>query len=54
VPPADGNSSYTPFQVSILYQVSATTPVRLTVRQESEGRIAGTVALWSMLLTLRP
>jgi len=54
IAPPEGDFSHTPFQIGILYQVNATTPVRLTLRQESDGRIPGTIALWSMTLTLEP
>jgi hypothetical protein len=54
VPPPSGDLSHTPFQVDIPYSVGITTPVRLTLRQESAGRIPGTVSLSSMLLVLEP
>lgn len=54
IPPPAGDLSHTPYQVGIPYKVGQSTPVRLTIRQESDGRIAGTVALWSMKLVLEP
>jgi hypothetical protein len=54
VPPPQGDLSHTPFQVGIPYEVQGSTPVRLVIRQESVNRIPGTVALWSMLLTVAP
>ncbi len=54
VPAPTGDLSHTPFEVFIPYKVSAATPVRLVIRQESTGRIPGTVALSSMTLTLEP
>ncbi len=54
VPDPTGDLSHTPFQVGIPYDVKETTNVRLTIRQESAGRIPGTVALWSMKLALEP
>jgi hypothetical protein len=49
-----GNLSHSPFMVDIPYQVGSTTPARLTLRQESDGRIPGTVALSSLLINLNP
>jgi hypothetical protein len=54
IDPPSGDLSHTPFQIGIPYRVSASTSTRLVLRQESDGRIPGTVALWSMLLTLEP
>lgn len=54
VPPPTGDLSHTPFEVGIPYQVNTTTPVRLTLRQESAERIPGTVALSSLLILLEP
>jgi hypothetical protein len=54
VSPPEGDFSHTPFQIAVPYSVSAATPVRLVLRQESDGRIPGTIALWSMLVTLEP
>jgi hypothetical protein len=50
-----GDLSHTPFGVEIPYTVeNGLTPVRLILRQESDGRIPGTVALSSMELILVP
>ena len=49
-----GDLSHTPFQADIPYQVDGRTPVRLSIRQESDQRIPGTVALSSMLIVLEP
>lgn len=49
-----GDLSHTPFTVNIPYSVSTTTPVRLIIRQESNTRIPGTIALTSLLLVLTP
>ena len=50
-----GDLSHTPFGVGIPYVLEEDiTPVRLILRQESDGRIPGTVALSSIELTLIP
>lgn len=49
-----GDLSHTPFDVAISYTVSQATHARLVLRQESTGRIPGTVALSSIELTLEP
>lgn len=49
-----GDLSHTPFILDIPYTVNAIAPVRLTIRQESTGRIPGTVALSSMTLVIEP
>lgn len=49
-----GDLSHTPFTVDIPYSVDSSTPVRLSIRQESTGRIPGTVALYSIPITLEP
>jgi hypothetical protein len=51
-----GDLSHTPFGVGIPYvlEEEAITPVRLILRQESDGRIPGTVALSSIELVLVP
>ncbi len=54
VPAPTGDLSHTPFEVGIPYQVEETTPVRLTIRQESAERIPGTVMLSSMEIILEP
>ena len=54
VPAPTGDLSHTPFEVGVPYQIEETTPVRLTIRQESTERIPGTVMLSSMEITLEP
>ncbi len=46
--------SHVPFDVFVPYQVSESTNVRLTVRQESDGRIPGTISLTSFEIILAP
>lgn len=47
-----GGLSHTPFEVDIAYKVEGPMPVRLTLRQESAGRIPGTVQLSSLPITI--
>jgi|WetSurMetagenome_2_1015567.scaffolds.fasta_scaffold140019_2 hypothetical protein len=54
IEPPTGDLSHTPFNVVIPYQVNVTTGVRLSLRQESTGRIPGAVALSSLTITLEP
>ncbi|MCC6146575.1 MAG: hypothetical protein IT308_03300 [Anaerolineaceae bacterium] len=54
VPQPSGDLSHTPFEVSLPYTVSGQTPVLLTLRQESNSRIPGTVSLTSMEIVLEP
>ena len=54
VPQPSGDLSHTPFEVDIPYVVKDPTSVRLTLRQESDSRIPGTVALYSFKLELQP
>jgi hypothetical protein len=54
IPPPTGDISHSPFEVAIPYQITGSTPVRLTLRQESAGRIPGTVALHSLEIILEP
>lgn len=54
VSPSSGGHTHSPFNVGVPYSVTATTPVRLTIRQESSTRIPGTVSVTSLLLTLEP
>jgi hypothetical protein len=54
VPAPSGNLSHTPFELEILYSVTTRTPVLLTIRQESDNRITGTVSLSSRSLILEP
>lgn len=49
-----GDLSHTPFDVILNYSVAQQTNARLVFRQESTGRIPGTVALSSVELTLQP
>lgn len=49
-----GDLSHTPFSMDLPYQVSTSTRVRLSIRQVSDDRIPGTVALWSIPLLLQP
>lgn len=52
-PPSERNS-HMPFQVIVPYSVDYRTRVRLTVRQDSTGRIPGTVWLSSLVIFLDP
>lgn len=54
VPPPSGDLSHTPFSVGVPYTVSGPTEVRLTLRQESTGRLPGTVDLFSQEIFLDP
>jgi hypothetical protein len=54
ISPPSGDYSHTPFRIGIPYQVSTSTPVRLVLRQQSDGRIPGTIALWSRVISLEP
>lgn len=54
VPPPTGDLSHTPFEAVIPYAINESEEVRLTLRQESNGRIPGTVALSSLTITLEP
>lgn len=49
-----GDLSHIPFDVYIPYAISASTNVRLTIRQESATGIPGTIWLESWVLTLEP
>lgn len=49
-----GDLSHTPFDVNLTYTISQSTNALLVFRQESTGRIPGTVALTSLELTLQP
>ena len=49
-----GDQTHTPFSLVVPYTVTGSTPVRMTIRQESDTRILGTVALTSLLITLEP
>jgi hypothetical protein len=52
--PVTPQRTYVPFEIDIPYSVSSFTRARLTLRQDSDSRIAGTVALSSQLITLSP
>ncbi len=54
IAPPSGNLSHMPFVVEIPYSINAPTGARLTIRQESNTRIPGTVALSSMVVLLEP
>ncbi|HZU86737.1 MAG TPA: hypothetical protein VFF78_04610, partial [Anaerolineaceae bacterium] len=54
IPEPTGDISHNPFEVEMQYTVSTPTSARLTIRQESDGRIPGTVALGSVLVVLNP
>lgn len=54
IAPPTPDLSHTPFTAEVPYTVEARTAVRLTLRQESSGRIPGTVWLSSLLVTLNP
>jgi len=49
-----GNLSHNPFEVDLPYQVTGAVRARLSIRQESAGRIPGIVALWSVPVLLNP
>lgn len=49
-----GNATHTPFEITLPYSVTKTLKARLVVRQESDNRIPGTVALWSVAVQLQP
>ena len=46
--------SHIPFEVFIPYSVEESTNVRITVRQDSDSRLAGTLYLYSFEVTLEP
>lgn len=54
VPAPQGPLSHTPFTVDLEYSVTKRTSVRLTIRQDSAGRIPGTVQLSSQEIFLEP
>ena len=54
VPPPSGGHTHTPFSIYVPYEVSAATPVRLSLRYESTTRIPGTVSVTSLLINLEP
>ncbi len=54
VPLPGGDLSHTAFSLELPYQVTAATRVRLSIRQVSDDRIPGTIALWSIPLLLQP
>ncbi|HTX78023.1 MAG TPA: hypothetical protein VMC62_00065 [Longilinea sp.] len=54
VPPPSGDLSHTPFAVDIPYSVNSSTPVRLNIHQNSDGRLPGIMALTSETVVLNP
>jgi len=49
-----GQLSHNPFEVDLPYQVTGAVHARISIRQESAGRIPGIVALWSVPVLLNP
>ena len=54
VPPPTEEMSHMPFGVEIPYFIEGTTPVRLTIRQDSTQRLPGIAALSSIQIILEP
>ena len=54
VPPPTAEMSHMPFGEEIPYFVEGSTSVRLTIRQDSNQRIPGVVALSSITIVLEP
>ncbi len=54
VPPGGFGLDHQQFDVDIIYKIDDMTPVRLTIFQNTEGRISGIAALNSLELLLRP
>jgi hypothetical protein len=54
VPLPGGDQTHTPFSIEIPYKVPIATRVRFTIRQDSDDRIPGNVALWSVPVLLLP
>jgi hypothetical protein len=54
VPLPGGDQTHTPFSLEIPYKVTIPTRVRFTIRQVSNDRIPGNVALWSAPVLLLP
>jgi hypothetical protein len=52
--PVTAERSYIPFEITIPYTVQSFTRARLTLRQDSDTRIPGTVALSSQTISLSP
>jgi hypothetical protein len=50
----EGSQTHEPFAVELHYAVSKETQARLVIRQESDNRISGTIALSSVAVTLYP
>jgi hypothetical protein len=50
----EGENTHSRFDVGVPYSVNGRTPVRLTIYQESDQRIPGTVALNSQIIILEP
>jgi hypothetical protein len=53
VDPPSGGQTHTPFRLEIPYQVEESTPVRMSIRQDS-SRIPGSVAITSRTITIDP
>lgn len=54
VPVPTGDLSHTPMVLEIPYSVHGPTSARVTLSQESDNRIPGTVSLSSMMILLEP
>ncbi len=54
LPQPTGEQSHIPFAVDVSYEVTEFMPVRLTIRQESSGRIPVSVALTSSTIFIEP
>jgi len=52
--PVTPERAYVPFEISIPFSISTFTRARLTLRQDSDNRIAGTVSLASQTISLSP
>jgi len=52
--PVTPERSYIPFEITIPYTVQSFTRARLTLRQDSDSRIPGSVALSSQPISLSP
>jgi hypothetical protein len=54
IAPPTGNLSHTPFEIDIPYSITEEKKARLSLRQESDSRIPGDIALYSLLLDMQP
>jgi len=54
IPMPEGGQTYIPFVVEMTYAVPAETAALITIRQESDNRLPGTIALSSVAVTLYP